>query len=353
MKDICLVVPTNCESNIKQFIERWEVIGIFDEVDLIIIEDNPVKTFSNARINYHYSWEDIELQLNGYSWIIPRRSSAIRSFGYWAAWKLKYKYILTLDDICYPPLEEDGVVYPTAAAFIGQHLKYICKRTKWFNTLNSAKPRGIPFYNLGENTSGVLNHGLWTNVLDYDTPFQLANPTNEEFSFDNRVVPNGVYFPMSGMNMMWKAKVTVLMYHLLMGYKLEKDPASPGGSVPTLEKLPFDNFGDIFCGVILKKICDIIGYTVTTGMPYARRECVNNPLTNLKNEANAIEVNERFWKYIDEFTPSFNKGATDSLMGLYCDMGIHIGAYKEFPEYTEYFDKLGQAMIIWSKLFKE
>jgi reversibly glycosylated polypeptide/UDP-arabinopyranose mutase len=346
LRDICLVVPTIRENSFKQFLEKWNEIGLFDEVDLIVMEDNPKKSFTipdeifKKTTCFHLDWEVIRDTFEGKEWIIPRRSDTVRSFAYWFAWVRDYKYILTLDDDCYPPSEADGLYYD-GKGFIKEHLKNIQGRSKWFNTLNSVKPRGIPFYNLGKNTSVVLNHGLWTNVLDYDAPYQLANPVPENFSFDNRLVPRGQYFPMCGMNVMWDAKITVLMYHLLMGQLRVGDD---------LTKLPFDRFGDIWCGIFMKKICDLLGYSVGTGMPYIRHERASNPFTNLKKEANGIEVNESLWEFVDGF--ELSDPGEKRVAFVYEELGRHIQKFDKFPEHNEYFSKLGTAMIEWAAVFK-
>lgn len=365
--EICLVVPTIRRNSILRFLSEWNSIDLFHSVDLMLMEDNPEKTFQpNALdqntdpqeqflfslVKYHYCWKDIEADLGEDSWIIPRRSDTVRSFAYWKAWKLGYKYILTLDDDCYPPRkDEDGLQYDSAASFVETHRKYLTRRSRWFNTLNSVKPRGIPFYNVGTNETTIVNHGLWTNVLDYDAPTQLVAPTKEEFSFDNSVVPSGWYFPMCGMNVMWKAEATVLMYHLLMGQmkSLAEGPVDPAIGFP-MERLPFDRFGDIWCGILMKKVADLAGLSVSTGMPYIRHDRASNAFTNLKKEANGLEVNEKFWEYVDKF--KINDAKEQDLFNIYWMLGTHIQKYSEFPEYREYFVKLGTAMMIWADLFK-
>jgi hypothetical protein len=362
---VALVIPTIRENCFRDFCERWGKIGLFRSVHLIVMEDNPKKTFSAEKVIEQYShfkathlcWEDIEEELGKDSWIIPRRSDTVRSYAYYVAWRQGYDYILTLDDDCYPPsMEADGLQYEDGESFVASHLQYLEKRTRWFNTLNKVKPRGIPFYNLGRNEKVVVNHGLWTNVLDYDAPYQLANPIPEEFSYDNRIVPNGSYFPMCGMNVMWKREATVLMYHLLMGrvvsylpYKghdiLQKDVSGD----PSLTKLAFDRFGDIWCGILMKKIADVKRLQVSSGMPYIRHERASNPFANLKKEAAGIEVNEKLWEFVDQaqISPGLE------LDGCYAELGQHISEYDEYPEHEEYFKKLGEAMVIWSHLFKQ
>jgi reversibly glycosylated polypeptide/UDP-arabinopyranose mutase len=348
MKDTILVVPSIREGSWLRFVDEWSAAGLFDEVDVILMEDNPKRTFKaeipNCKV-FHYDWNDIDSELGENSWIIPRRSDTVRSYGYLKAWQMRdqYKYVLTLDDDCYPPKESaDGFYYRDGAkSFIEMHKQSLESRSKWFNTLTSVKPRGIPFYDTGKLDNVVINHGLWTNVLDYDAPTQLVNPIREKFSFDSRIVPHGQFFPMCGMNVMWKNEATVLMYHLLMGQKTV-------GSL--LERLPFDRFGDIWCGIIAKKICDVKSLAITTGTPYIHHDRASNPFANLKKEANGLEVNEKFWRYVDKY-PGVGQGF--SLYEHYIEMGNHIYKYDEFPEYIPYFQKLGQAMIIWGGLLSE
>ena len=370
---ITLVIPTIRENCFKDFVKRWQDVGLFEHIDrFIVMEDNPKRTFGVERptghapgaMVDHYSWEDIRQELGDKEWIIPRRSDTVRSFAYYMAWagygggpdgsnRILPDYILTLDDDCYPcTAANDGLDY-NGLGFLRGHVDYM-EKTRWFNTLNSVKPRGIPFYNLGKTENRIIvNHGLWTNVLDYDAPFQLANPIKEEFSFDNHIVPAGLYFPMCGMNVMWRREATPLMYHLLMGQRKVMLP-SVDGAKEGLLKLPFDRFGDIWCGIFMKKIADMMGCLVTTGMPYIRHERASNPFTNLKKEANGIEVNEDLWQHVDSFV-MFDDDKPEFAY-LYGELGKHIAGfiekYPKYKEHDEYFHLLGKAMVQWAELFK-
>lgn len=359
-KSVALVIPTIRENCFKDFVERWERVKLFDHIDrFILMEDNPKKTFGCAfegkMVVQHNSWEDISASLKDDEWIIPRRSDTVRSFGYLEAYRSKCDLILTLDDDCYPPnVEQDEVEY-NGIGFLKMHAEPLIQgRSRWFNTLTSVKPRGIPFYNTGRTSNVIVNHGLWTNVLDYDAPFQLANPIKEDFQFDSRVVPAGLYFPMCGMNVMWKREATVLMYHLLMGRRkamLERTDTDKDG----LLKLPFDRFGDIWCGIFMKKIADMSNRLVTTGMPYIRHERASNPFANLKKEANGIEVNEDLWEHVDSFR--MHDDDMFSYANMYSELGAHVAQftydYQKYAEYTDYFHHLGKAMQTWARLFNE
>ncbi|MHB8407823.1 MAG: hypothetical protein ACYDHY_06870 [Acidiferrobacterales bacterium] len=343
--DTVLVVPTIRENCFKDFLERWSKVGLFQHCDLIVMEDNPKKTFKFTVDGgaEHYCWEDIEKSLGSDSWIIPRRSDTVRSYGYLKAARAGYKFILTLDDDCYPCTEKDGLVID-GLGFINNHKSQLIGRTRWFNTLNSVKPRGVPFYNKGKHENVMVNHGLWMNVLDYDAPTQLVSLTPEKFSFDNKVVPANSYFPFCGMNVMWKAEVTVLMYHLLMGQHM----GGPGYANDTLFKLPFDRFGDIWCGILMKKILDTAHLNVSTGMPYIHHERASNVWANLKKECQGLEVNEKFWEHVD-VAPIHDTNLGFAVM--YDMMGKHVAKFDAFPEYVDYFKRLGEAMQIWAALF--
>ena len=358
-KSIALVIPTIRENCFNDFVDRWESIGLFKHIDqFFVVEDNPTRTFKiDQNIHpglFHYSWEDIT-RMGDSEWIIPRRSDTVRSYGYLQAYRSGCNLILTLDDDCYPPTaDKDGLEYG-GLGFLKSHIAAL-GRNRWFNTLNSVKPRGIPFYNLGTQFDRIIvNHGLWTNVLDYDAPYQLANPIKEEFSFDSRVVPAGFYFPMCGMNVMWQRNATVLMYHLLMGRRKAMTDNVPNLDKDGLIKLPFDRFGDIWCGIFMKKIADDNSLFVTTGMPYIRHERASNPFTNLKKEANGIEVNEHLWEHVDRCV--FNREILGDLSQCYAHLGNHVRTFtKAFPQYSEheqYFDLLGKAMVQWSVYFRE
>jgi len=148
-KRIALVVPTIREKCFQDFYSRWGTLS--ELLDFIVIEDNQKKTFDTSGMHVqHLCWDDIQKDLGVKQWIIPRKSDTVRSYAYWKAWKLGYDYILTLDDDCYPPvLEDDGVSYKTVADFVHEHLRQLTNKTKWFNTLNDVKPRGVSVLRTG------------------------------------------------------------------------------------------------------------------------------------------------------------------------------------------------------------
>jgi reversibly glycosylated polypeptide/UDP-arabinopyranose mutase len=358
---VALVVPSIRKDSFDRFVQEWSTtLGpdgrtIFERCSLVLMEDNPEPTFtvdlsSEELTPTHLSWRDIDQTLGKDAWVIPRRSDTVRSFAYWWAWREGFDYIMTLDDDCYPQL---GYPAPDLA-----HLEALTGRSRWFNTLTNVKPRGVPFKNIGVGRRNVLNHGLWTHVLDYDAPTQLVAPVEETMPHDSRTVPGGLYYPMCGMNLMWRADVTYAMYHLLMG-------CVDGNSLPAkhseaghwqdsaLVKLAFDRFGDIWAGLLSKKLFDEYGLSVTTGVPYIHHDRASDPFVNLRKEANGLQVNEHLWELVDEGWASSRVEWNDALYAYQaiCD-GAFSQAARRWPEHAAYFSALVDACGVWCELFR-
>src|SRR3989344_7249312 len=111
-----IVVPTIRVERIQDWLEKWS--GELKESQIIIVEDNPQKTFHISQANVtHYAWDDIDKDLGENAWIIPHRTAAVRSYGFYKASQLEPDMIITLDDDCYT----DDI------NFIKTHQKYLFK----------------------------------------------------------------------------------------------------------------------------------------------------------------------------------------------------------------------------------
>jgi hypothetical protein len=307
-----LVVPTIREECIVKFLDLWNKFQ-FDEI--IVIEDNPEKTFQLGYV-HHFSWEDIEADLGENSWIISRRDSAIRSYGFYKAYQMNgsNNNIFTLDDDC----------LPHDANFVKGHLNNLHYTKKWTESVTGFRTRGLPYQNFGTMKNVGFSMGLWTGVPDLDAINMLTNHTPELVLPKTRVASIGQYFPFCGMNFAFKREMTPLTYFPLMG----KDS-------------PFGRFDDIWFGVICKKICDHLNIAITIGEPYIYHSKASNAFDNLIKEAPGIKFNETFWNHIDNIKLYGNSPA-------YCmaEVGRHLEVEKD-----EYLKKLGKAMIVWSSLF--
>jgi hypothetical protein len=311
-----VVVPSIREDCFRSFLDAWE--NELGGCTIVLVEDNPEPTFDVSRENvFHFAWTDIDSELGDLSWIIPRRTDCIRSFGFWKAIRLDPEFIITLDDDC----------YPHTPAFVELHRRRLFDLQRdeaWVSTGRHSEPRGVPYYERFREATCVLNTGLWTNVPDFDAPTQLmTSRVDRIFEPIEQTVPKGRFFPMCGMNVAFRAEVTPAFYFLLMGQGYE-----------------FDRFGDIWAGVLVKKICDHLGYLVCTGKPLVEHQRASNVWANLVKEAPGLSVNETLWQAIDRIVLS-----RDDFPGCYAEIAEKL----EFR--GDYWDRVRQAMKIWSDLF--
>lgn len=325
--DAVVVVPTIREASIAAFLDAWQW-----PCQVIVVEDNPERTFQLDGVT-HYSWPDIRRDLGADEWIIPRRTDCIRSYGYWKAWQTGKPYIVTLDDDCLPSKNEGA--YATPAHFIQQHLNNLqpATITRWYNTISGAHPRGYPYERWTHDVPVGISHGLWAGVPDFDSLAQLQHRRAgaPEIDYCEGIVPHGQYYPMCGMNLAWRREYTPLLYFLLMGQNHEGKP------------YPFDRFGDIWCGIIAKKILDHLGVGVWSGAPFVKHARVSNVWANFDKEHEGIKANESFWQAVD----SVRLWETDPRR-----------CYRQIADYlrtganTLYWDRVGQAMHTWSALYE-
>jgi len=311
-----LVIPSIRENSLIQFLKKWGELPL----EIFVVEDNPTKQFGSIGLEHHYSWAEINDILGDDSWIISRRDSAIRSFGFLMAYRAGAEYIYTLDDDC-APTYQNGMI-----TFVDDHQDALNNNTRWTESYQGQRTRGIPYKNKG-STNVVLNMGLWYGHPDLDAVQTLSGGEErwEHKDLPTRIMPVGQYFPLCGMNMCFRRDVTPLMYFPLMG-----------------EGYEFRRFDDIWCGIIMKKVCDHLGSLVSCGTPYIIHEKASNPFVNLVKEAPGIAANETFWETIDKIPLNCNSYSL-------CMEEIGIGLMSNSDLYLK---KLGKAIVVWSHLFQ-
>lgn len=309
-----LVVPTIRSDCITKFLNSWKNTKDWDVT--IVVEDNPEKTFQ-VESDYHYAWDDIDKDLNDLSWIISRRDSAIRSYGFYKAYQLGADYIFSLDDDCLPI---EGV------RFCEDHIRNLENFPKWCESVPGKRTRGLPYQNFGKLENVKFSLGLWRGIPDFDSISVLSGKTEELQIPETRIVPRGQYFPFCGMNFGFKREVAPLCYFPLMG-----------------NGYPFGRFDDIWFGIICKKICDHLGYFISCGHPCIYHSKASNAFNNLVKEAPGIKYNEFFWEKIDKIELQ------------HFDPAIcmkEIGLYLKYQEDSDgYLQKLGSAIFNWISLF--
>lgn len=319
-----IVVPTIREPSIGRFLELWE--PEFKGQRVIVVEDNPEKTFVLPKWVEHYCWKDIDRTLLDRSWIIPRRSDCVRSFGYYLAAQAPCDFVVTLDDDCYP----EGGYDPSFLGLVAEALDAQWVDDRWWNTLDgSILPRGYPYEIRAQKLETVVHHGMWSNVPDLDARTQMRLPDyrTRPASILKRV-PHGRFFPMCGMNLAFRPGMIPALYFLLMG----KDRRE--------QAWPFDRFGDIWAGVFVKKVADHLGLAISSGGPSIFHSRASNPEVNLQKETPGYPVNEVLWRKVESIGLSAQTVA---------------GCYEEIAENLDmegdYWATLRSAMKEWAALF--
>jgi hypothetical protein len=315
--DAVVVVPTAREECLARFLDAWE-----DELasaTILVVEDGPERTFSTSGDNVqHFAWCDIDERLGDAAWIIPRRSGCVRSFGCWLATQMQPDMIVALDDDTRPD--------PAYPEFLESHWARLQSAADpaWVSTLDSVSPRGVPYFATDREAPVVINHGLWNGVPDFDAATQLlASRVEISTDWSDQTIPRGSYFPMCSMNIAWRPQFAAAMYFLLMG-----------------PEYPFDRFGDIWGGVLAKRIADHLGFAVNSGSPAILHERESNVFTNLAKESRGLAVNESFWRAVDSVVLS-----ADSVPSAYAQLADRL------PLEQEEFAALRRAMRIWAELF--
>ena len=310
MAKVIVVIPNHLPH--LNFLNEWDELK---NVELIVVQDIGDKPKLPAGFTGTvYDHKDIERDFGKNAWIIPTRSSACRSYGYYKAWKSDADYIYTLDNDCFP----DG------SDFLNGHLKNLEGNTTlgWVtSTLQHPFTRGFSYGMRGKNPIGV-SHGLWSKVPDLDAATSLHNPdlrfrpVAEEESF---IIPLHNYYPMCGMNLAWRAELTPIMYFGIFG-----------------PDYGFDQYDDIWAGVLSKKVMDHLGYAVLSGYPSVEHRKQSNVYVNLKKQAPGLAMNETFWETVNKIDLKSK------------DI---VGSYKELiQKLPDTFDTEPEG---WTKKFKE
>lgn len=327
MTNVAVIVPTIREDCITRFLSEW----FYDlrNAQVIIVEDNPTKTF-DIKGYEHYAWDSIEQDLESCSWIVPRRTSAVRSYGIWQAWRGGADIIWTLDDDCYPEVAQRGC-YLTKILKI---LSTLAPQDSWWNTLPeklSMYPRGYPYEIRDRDRPVMVHHGLWSNVPDLDGVTQKAYPDFRLAPAEGTsIVPAGVFFPMCIMNLAFKAEMAPAMYMLLMGKHRSG------------ESWGFDRFDDMWAGLFVKKISDHLGYAISSGGPSIHHSRASNVENNIRLEASGIKAHEKFWPFIRDLHLT-GKTVTD----CYLEIADEVAHFNN----ESYWVHLSMAMRHWAELF--
>jgi hypothetical protein len=301
------------------FLKEWDELK---DTEIIVVQDIGLKPDIPDGYNVTiYDHGDIEADLGEHAWIIPTQSSACRSYGYYKAWQRQPDCILTLDTDCYP----DG-------SRLDDHVANLERKVTldWVNTADAIYMRGFP-YGIRERSRVMLSHGLWSNVPDLDGATWLHNPDLRlSPSIDTAVIPRFNFFPMCGMNLAWNTDLTPAMYFGLFG-----------------PDYGFDQYDDIWAGVLVKKVLDHLGYAVISGYPSVEHRKQSNVFINLRKQAPGLAMNEHFWQVVRDIELT-----ATTILDSYRELITKLpDVVQDEPEgWTAKFKK---AALIWADLFQK
>lgn len=283
---IAIVVPSIREKSIMKFIDEWEIKDNPD-YKLIVIEDNETKTFTLPNYIDHYSHKEINEQFPKPE-LIPRKTDAVRNFGFWKAHQEGYDYVLTLDDDCYPTDNTFSI-----RQLIQDHLDgydwILDDHPRFYNTLEFDYPRGFPNWAKKQyNSKYWVSVGGWKKIPDLDGKTQLEYdnskikeyiphlpPHYPKHKKQTTIIPYGTLMPVCGMHLFFPKEMIPFMYYF-----------------PTLNR--FYRWADIWLGFVLKRFLDEVGGIMISGAAFIKHSRASNPYKNeeLESTNNGYEVND-------------------------------------------------------------
>lgn len=349
MSELALVIATNRPDAFCAWFNAWKTQ--LDGIKVYVVEDQPEKSdalkfLSTVKRWKHYAWDDVDRNLGSKSWIIPRRTSAIKSYGFMQARADGADYIWTLDDDCFPETKGNRAPYVHT-------LKHIMETSQaddsWFNTIESTGlyPRGYPYGIRQDKKPVMIHHGLWSGVPDLDGITALEHHERRLGPANGwEVVPTGKFFAMCGMNLVFRTEMTPAMYFGLQGQMVSKQQRLRELGEP--EKLPFDRFDDIWAGLFAKKIADYLGYAVTSGGPSILHTKLSDPTMRVIKEGPGIAANEILWQVVRDFDLTCG-----SVRDCYDELALMVDSAAGDLPYPEYWKKLSDAMHEWAMMFNE
>ncbi|KAL7612044.1 probable UDP-arabinopyranose mutase 5 [Lactuca sativa] len=331
------IVIAAFHSDLTSFLESWR--PIFSRFHLIIIQDPDLKQDLKIPKGFDiniYTKSDIDK-------LITPSNSAIfsgyssRYFGYLIS---KRKYIVSIDDDCVPAKDNNDELVD----IVTQHIVNLKTPATpfFFNTLydpyrnGSDFVRGYPF-SLRSGVPCVLSCGLWLNLADYDAPTQALKPESRNLRYVDAVmtVPRKAMMPMSGINIAFDREI--LGPALLPGLKLAKEG-----------KFRWETMEDVWCGLVVKAVCDHLRLGVKSGVPYVWRNERGSAIDSLKKEWEGVKLMEELVPFFQ--TVEFSEGCVTAEG---CVMEMAAAIEKELGGKHPEVANAAEKMVEWVKLWKE
>ncbi len=262
-KNIAVVVPTiRMKESIPAFLEAWQPLFDKHNVELILVDDTG---------DFPQIIHNGQPQIYGHE-LISNKCAGVRQLGflYIAENLSEVEYIFTTDDDCFPigdPIQD--------------HIDQLNRKVpiSWLSTSINAFMRGFP-YGIREEAPVMLSHGVWQTTPDYDAPTQLLTSRDFKPEYYKGTIPKGIFFPMCGMNIMFRRAALPYVYF------------APVGQFKGAER-----WDDIWVGIMLVKKFAELNWGIVSGYATVNHLRASNVFRSLEKEAVGLRHNELF--YID------------------------------------------------------
>lgn len=322
MSKIVAGIPTCRPELCLKAADAWYKTEQFDEIWIWI--DAPKTPDSLTRMpDQIFTWE-------GDPECIPKHTGCGRSRLVWEAWKdPDVEWLIHLDDD----------VLPYDGHWV-REMEFPIRVTRWQNTMDGVYkyPRGHPYSERQPRVSATkprIIHGMWHGDADLDAVTELCygrgGYCHRRHDYAH-VIPNGQYFAMSSMAVAIHRDLFPASYFMWMG------------TSKIVPELDFYGYGDIWCGVILKKICDHFNWPVVSGHPLVEHKRASDTWAALRAQVTTMEDNEHFWKWIDEVNLEGCGTVTQCYRRIAATMCMPVA-----PK----FKQLREMMLKWGALFQE
>ncbi|KDP23306.1 hypothetical protein JCGZ_23139 [Jatropha curcas] len=323
-------------SDLTSFFNEWR--PIFSRFDLIIVKDpdlnEELKIPEGFNLNV-YTKSHID-QVVGPSNSILFSGYSCRYFGFLMSRK---KYIISVDDDCFPAKDEKDFLVNA----VDQHIMNLTAPATpyFFNTLYDPYREGADFvrgypFSLRNGVACALSCGLWLNLADFDAPTQALKPGQRNSRYVDAVmtVPARAMMPISGINIAFDRELVGPA--LLPALKL----AGEG-------KLRWETMEDIWSGMCVKVVCDHLGLGVKSGLPYVWRKDRGNAIDSLKKEWEGMKLMEEVVPFFQSVRlPRTAATAED------CVIEIATAVKQQLGPLDPVFTRAGEAMFEWIKIWK-
>lgn len=307
-----VVVPTIRPKNFLEFFNAWEHLFQHERAYICVVEDaeSPTQEITNRLKAAELDFDHLcRKTVPSY---IPHTTDMIRSAGILLT-RSQSRWTLSLDDDVLPDINRD-TVDTSPFTYYEKVFREGAIVSPYFSigqfTSSNYQMRGFP-HKYRKKKEVAVQYGGWCGNLDLDAFDQFyenqQKDTTQFFTNYMASVPQGTPTTCCAMNMAWDNRYACLMWQL-----------------PLLDGL-YNRMGDIWSGLFIKKVLDLHDTAMfINGHASIHHSRASDPLTNIKRELPAFEINEGLWEAL-----SFVGSPEQTILHTYVKVTNSAGVYFE------------------------